>query len=65
MGVLGLGAVSLGVGLGVGLMLTLLLTEREESWYERYMPESLRHLPDRVREMNLAEAIARHLPSRG
>jgi ElaB/YqjD/DUF883 family membrane-anchored ribosome-binding protein len=51
--------VSFGVGFGLGLLLTVLVAQREETWYERYVPDPLRHLPDSFR--NLQDAIA-HLP---
>jgi hypothetical protein len=35
---------SFGVGFGVGLLLTTVLTRREETWAERYLPDSLSHL---------------------
>ena len=43
----------LGLGFGVGLALTALLTHREETWAERYIPDSLRNreMPDSVRAM--------------
>ncbi len=43
--------IGLGLGFGIGLALTALLGRREESWSERYLPESLRnaHWPDSVR----------------
>ena len=40
-----------GFGFGFGLVVTLLLTRREPSWVERYVPESLQNLPDRFREL--------------
>ncbi len=56
-----------GVGFGLGVLLTVLLTRREEeSWYDRYVPDSLRNLPesvrDRIRHMHVPESIARHMP---
>lgn len=56
--------ISFGMGFGVGLILTMALSRREESWYERYIPDSgrdladaLRHLPERV-----ADRISRNWP---
>lgn len=47
-----------GVGFGLGVLLTVLLTRREEeSWYDRYVP-------DRLRNLHLPDAIARHMPGR-
>ena len=61
-----------GVGFGLGVLLTVLLTRREEeSWAARNLPESLRNLPesahglaDRIRNLHIADAIAKHLPGR-
>ncbi len=39
-----------GIGFGLGLVAALLLTRDEESWYERYAPESLQDLPDRLKQ---------------
>ena len=48
--------VGFGVGVGVGVALAMLLARREEeSWYGRYVP-------DRLRNMHLPDAIARHMP---
>jgi hypothetical protein len=46
-----------GLGFGLGLLLTVALTSREETWYERHVPDSLRDLPDRI-----ADRVARYLP---
>jgi hypothetical protein len=56
-----------GFGFGIGLVATLLLTRREPSWVERYVPESLQNLPDRFRELpdrlkRLEESVASSLP---
>jgi ElaB/YqjD/DUF883 family membrane-anchored ribosome-binding protein len=39
-----------GLGFGFGLVVTLLLSRREETWYERHIPESLQEWPDRLRK---------------
>ena len=63
----------LGLGFGIGLALTALLSRREETWEERYLPRSLRNreIPESVRGMpdamhatfhHLAESI-KDLPS--
>ncbi len=63
----------LGLGFGMGLALTALLSRREETWAERYLPDSLRkrEMPESVRAMpdamhatfhHLAESI-KELPS--
>jgi ElaB/YqjD/DUF883 family membrane-anchored ribosome-binding protein len=57
--------VGFGVGFGLGVLLTTLLTQREEPWYERYvpeMPDSLRRVPERLRHLHLREALSRYLP---
>ncbi len=39
-----------GLGFGLGFLLTgLLAQQREETWAERHLPDSLRHLPDALR----------------
>jgi hypothetical protein len=40
-----------GLGFGLGFALTVLLTREEESWADRYMPDSLRNLPDSLQRM--------------
>jgi len=59
--------VALGVGFGLGLILTTMLTQHEETWADRNLPDSLRkripdslrHAPDKIHD--LADAI-RELP---
>ena len=38
-----------GVGFGLGLVVTLLLSRAEGTWFERYAPEAIQDLPDRLR----------------
>jgi hypothetical protein len=38
-----------GVGFGLGLLVTLLLNREEETWFERYAPDAIQDLPDRLR----------------
>jgi ElaB/YqjD/DUF883 family membrane-anchored ribosome-binding protein len=65
--------VGFGVGFGVGLILCSMFT-REETWAEKYLPDSLQDMPQRYRSLvsslrslprtvhdNLPESIARHL----
>jgi hypothetical protein len=42
--------IGFGVGFGLGILLTTVLTHREETWAERYLPDSLRdfRVPDRM-----------------
>ncbi len=48
--------VGFGVGFGLGMLLTVMLTQREpEPWYDRYVP-------DRLRNLHLPDALARHMP---
>jgi hypothetical protein len=66
---------SFGVGFGFGLFVTLLLTRREESWFERYAPESIQNLPDRLQDWSnrlqdvpdrlkrVPEAVSSYVPS--
>ena len=65
--------IGFGLGMGIGLAITALLTKREETWSERYVPDSLRkaRMPELIKEMpdslhatfhHLSESI-RDLPS--
>jgi len=49
-----------GMGFGLGLVVTLILNQREPTWAEKYMPESLQHLPDRLRR--LPESVSSYVP---
>jgi ElaB/YqjD/DUF883 family membrane-anchored ribosome-binding protein len=59
--------IGFGIGFGLGLVLTTLLTQPEETWADRYLPDTLRRrvpnalrqAPDRLHD--LADAI-RDLP---
>ncbi len=53
--------IGFGVGFGLGMLLSQLLTEAEHaSWFDPYVPEALRRLPERAR--HLPEALARSMP---
>ena len=52
---------SVGLGFGFGLALTLLLPRRRPSWYEQYVPETMHHLPERLKQ--IPEAVSSYLPS--
>lgn len=52
--------IGFGIGVGLGILLTTLVAQREESWYDRYVPDSLRNLHDSF--AHLPEAISRRLP---
>lgn len=43
--------IGFGVGFGLGLALTAMLARDEETWADRYMPDSLRHLPESFQRM--------------
>ena len=44
--------IGFGVGFGLGLVLTSLFTQqREETWAEKYLPESLQDVPDRYKKV--------------
>jgi hypothetical protein len=49
--------IGFGIGFGVGLALTTILVGREETWAERYLPDSLRDLPENVRRSRLARSV--------
>lgn len=51
--------IGFGVGFGLGMLLSVLLTSGEESWTERFVPDSLRDLPDQAR--HLARRAGRRL----
>jgi len=38
-----------GVGFGLGLLVTLMLSRHEETWFERYAPDAIQDLPDRLK----------------
>lgn len=66
-----------GVGFGLGLLVTLLLNRgEEESWVERYTPDAMRDLPDRLKHaghrlsdsmsgslQHAGESLASYVPS--
>ena len=65
--------VGFGVGFGVGLILCSMFT-REETWAEKYLPDSLQDMPQRYRTLvsslrtlpgtvrdHLPDAVSRHL----
>jgi hypothetical protein len=43
--------IGFGLGFGLGLALTVILTQEEESWADRYLPDSLRRFPESVHRM--------------
>ncbi len=60
--------IGLGVGFGFGLVLSSLLApRREETWVEKYLPESLQDAPDRYHRLveslrSLPKTVHDHLP---
>jgi hypothetical protein len=50
-----------GFGVGFGLALTLLLTRRQQSWFERNVPESIQHLPEQLRRV--PNSLGSYVPS--
>jgi len=49
--------IGFGLGFGIGLAVTAMLTHREETWAERYLPDSLQDLPDRIRKSGLPDQV--------
>ena len=39
-----------GVGFGLGLLVTLMLSREEEGWFDRYAPDAIQDLPDRLNQ---------------
>jgi hypothetical protein len=56
-----------GFGFGLGLLVTLLLTQREEGWFERYAPDAIQDLPDRLKHAkhHLASSVPGSLKHAG
>jgi hypothetical protein len=50
-----------GMGFGAGVILSIALTQREESWVDRYLRRPMREIPERLRHMHLPDAVARHM----
>jgi ElaB/YqjD/DUF883 family membrane-anchored ribosome-binding protein len=60
--------IGFGVGFGIGLVLTSLLSTREETWAEKYLPESLQDAPERYKKLvdslkSLPKTVHDHLPN--
>jgi hypothetical protein len=50
-----------GLGFGFGLMVTLLISrQRQQTWFERTIPESIQHLPERFKRV--PETWASYVP---
>ena len=59
--------ISFGVGFGLGVVLCSLLTKKEETWSEKYLPESLKDVPDQYDSLvaslkSLPKAVHQQLP---
>jgi ElaB/YqjD/DUF883 family membrane-anchored ribosome-binding protein len=58
--------IGFGVGFGLGLVLTSFF-KREETWAEKYLPESFQDVPDRYKSLvsslrNVPDSVKRSLP---
>jgi hypothetical protein len=50
-----------GLGFGFGLMVTLLISrQRQQTWFERAIPETIQHLPERFKRV--PETWASYVP---
>ncbi len=59
--------IGFGVGFGVGVVLCSLFTKKEETWSEKYLPESLQDLPDHYESLvsslkSLPKAVRQQMP---
>lgn len=59
--------IGFGVGFGLGLALSALFSRHEETWSEKaegYLPDSLRNLPESIRNMRVPDSVRdAHLPA--
>lgn len=53
--------IGFGIGFGLGIALASMLSEREETWAEKYLPDSLRNLPDSLHNLQVPKEV-RDLP---
>jgi hypothetical protein len=53
--------IGFGLGFGVGLAIAAMLTSHEESWADRYLPDSMRDLTGRLRRARVPDPV-RDLP---
>ncbi len=52
--------IGFGLGFGIGLAITAMLVHREEdSWANRYLPDSLRDLPEQIRNSRIPEHLGK------
>ena len=57
-----------GIGFGLGLIVTMLLgRDEEEGWFERYAPDAIQDLPDRLRHAgsHLSDSVTGSLRQTG
>lgn len=59
--------IGFGVGFGLGVVITSLLTQKEETWSEKYLPESLQNVPDHYDSLveslkSLPKSVHQQLP---
>jgi len=53
--------IGFGIGFGIGVALASMLSHHEETWAEKYLPDSLRNLPDTLHNVRLPKEV-RDLP---
>ena len=59
--------IGFGVGFGLGIVLCSLLATKEETWQEKYLPDSLQDVPDKYSSLveslkGLPKAVTAQLP---
>ena len=59
--------IGFGVGFGLGVVLCTLLVKKEETWAEKYLPDSLQNVPDQYQSLvsqlkGLPKAVQNQLP---
>lgn len=53
--------IGFGIGFGIGVALASMVSQREETWAEKYLPDSLRNLPDSLSNVRVPKEV-RDLP---
>ena len=53
--------IGFGIGFGIGVALASMLSQHEETWAEKYLPDSLRNLPDSLHNVRVPKEV-RDLP---
>ena len=59
--------IGFGVGFGLGVVICTLLTSKEETWAEKYLPDSLQNVPDQYQSLvsqlkGLPKTVQKQLP---